>query len=251
MKSINDFFKTFLTAIAPMAFVLIMWSILSLFLDEFILPSPYLVLKELPTLYTDEFLNHLKLSLFRVSVGAALAFLIGTLLAVIGHSLKVRNFAESVLAMGQILPAVVVSIIILLMIGVGSAVPIILIIMMVSPFVAVQTMAALSKKDELMENVITIHGGGKFRKIFDLYLPKLVTTMRGTSILSTTMAVKVCILGEFVGCENGVGFLINVARIYLNMNEVLFYVLVILTMVFTFQILLGVVFKLFLKKYFY
>lgn len=220
-------------------------------MEPSILPSPLYTLSQYDRFLAGSFFLHLKSSFLRISTGAFLAFFLGTFLAVLAVLCNAKKFAESLHAMGQTLPAVIVAVLLLIMMGTGDMVPILLIVLMVTPFVAVQTMAVITKPDPLMEMVVRSHGGGKRQLVLDIYLPKLVPTMRGTAILATTMGVKVCILGEFIGSENGLGFLINVARLYLNMDEVLFYVVVILIQMFIFQLAVELFFRFFFKRYFY
>lgn len=247
----NSFSKSLLELSAPLLFVFSAWGILSLFFEPWALPSPIETLNKFDKLFTSDFVDHWKLSFFRVIAGATLSFLLGTLLAILAAIFKIKKFTESLHTMGQTLPAIIVAIILLLLVGTGNTVPIFLIVIMATPFIAVQTMAGLTRSRPLMELVIKSHGGTRRELIRDLYIPQLVPTMRATTIIATTMAVKVCILGEFIGSENGIGFLLNIARLFLNMDEVLFYVAVILIQMFIFQIAIDIIFRCFLQKYFY
>ncbi len=247
----NSFSKSLLELSAPLLFVFGAWGILSLFFEPWALPSPIETLGKFDKLFTDDFIEHWKFSFFRVMAGAIISFLLGTLLAILAATFKIKKFTESLHTMGQTLPAIIVAIILILLVGTGNAVPILLIVIMTTPFIAVQTMAGLTRPSPLMELVIKSHRGSKKELVRDLYIPQLVPTMRATAILATTMAVKVCILGEFIGSENGIGFLLNVARLFLNMDEVLFYIAVILIQMFFFQIIIDLLFRCFLQKYFY
>ncbi len=247
----GSFSKYLLKTVSPLLLLLLVWSLLSLFFESYILPSPLRVAAIAPKLLEDEFLRNWQLSLLRVFTGAFVSFILGTLLAVIAAVLKVHRFAESLHTMGQTIPAVVVAILLVIMVGTGSMVPVLLIVIMVTPFVALQTMAGLQSHDPLLTMVIKSTGGSHKELVRDLYIPKLIPIMRSTAIVSATMAVKVCILGEFIGAENGIGFLFNVARIYLNMDEVLLYVVVIVLQMFCFQLVIDGWFRLFLQKYFY
>ena len=65
------------------------------------------------------------------------------------------------------------------------------------------------------------------------------------------LAVKLVILGEFIGAQDGIGYLLNVARIYFNMKEVFFYLSLVLVAAALFQAAQGLLFTLCLRKYFY
>ena len=59
------------------------------------------------------------------------------------------------------------------------------------------------------------------------------------------------ILGEFIGAQEGIGYLLNVAAIHFDMKTVLFYLAVILLLSALFEIAQNFMFAVFLKKYFY
>jgi ABC-type nitrate/sulfonate/bicarbonate transport system permease component len=61
----------------------------------------------------------------------------------------------------------------------------------------------------------------------------------------------VVVLGEFIGAQNGLGYLLNRARITFDMQEVFFYLLVLLSFTLVFQAAQSAFFSLFLQKYFY
>lgn len=246
-----NFSKFLVKTSLPLLLLLVVWALLSFFFEPYILPSPWQIMVKMTALVTDDFSRHWRLSLLRVFIGASAAFVLGTMLAIIAALFKLTRFAESLHTMGQTLPAIVVAIMLVLIAGSGNMVPILLIVLMVTPFVALQTMAGLQKPDPTLKMVIQNGGGAVKELVFDLYVPTLIPIMRSTALLSATMAVKVCILGEFIGSDNGIGFLLNVARMYLNMEEVLLYVIVIVLHMFVFQLFIDGLFRMFLQKYFY
>lgn len=247
----NSFFRFFVKTSSPLLAVLVIWTGFSAFFEPYVLPSPFQTFTQAAQFFTVDFLVHWKWSIFRILSGSSMAFFLGVTLAIMTVTLKVNKFAESMYTMGQTVPAVIVAVIFLVMFGTGNSVPILLIVVMVTPFVALQVMGELSRPTPILKMVIKSNGGKTKELIRDLYIPQLIPSLRASAIISTTMGVKVCILGEFVGSENGLGFLINVARMFLNMEEVLFYVTIILLQMFCFQVIIDTVFRLFFKKYFY
>ena len=245
------FSKSILKRLSPLFLIICAWSFISLFFDSFVLPSPLETFGRVDQFFSSDFFIHLKISGFRITLGALISFLAGSLLGVVAVLFHIKKVTESLYVMGQTVPAIIVAVILLILFGTGNSVPVILIVLMVTPFVAQQTMSVLEKPDPIILMVVKSHGGGRRELIWDVYLPKLVPTMRATATLAITMGVKVCILGEFIGSDNGIGFLINVARLYLNMDEVLFYVTVILFQMFIFQLMIDFFFRCFLEKYFY
>lgn len=246
-----QFFKESCIAISPLIAIALLWGFSSLFFSSLVLPSPIEVLSVFPHYYTEEFQTHLLATLFRVSVGATIAMVIGVLSGTLARVFSIHAWFESFMTMFQVLPGLVFSVIFLLLFGVGSTVPIVLIVFMVSPIVAVNTSATLAKVDMGMEKLVDFYGLGWRGRVREVYLPKLVPIMRASILISVTMAIKICLLGEFVGSDNGLGYLVNIARMYFDMNGVFFYITIILFFMFGIQLTVRLFFHLFLKKYFY
>jgi ABC-type nitrate/sulfonate/bicarbonate transport system permease component len=82
-------------------------------------------------------------------------------------------------------------------------------------------------------------------------LPLLIPTLQSNLTLGFGLSLKVVILGEFIGSQDGIGYLLNVSKVYFKMDEVFFYLFVILAMMVCFQIGQNIVFTSFLGKYFY
>ena len=75
--------------------------------------------------------------------------------------------------------------------------------------------------------------------------------MQSNLTMGVSLALKVVVLGEFIGSQNGIGYLLNVAKIYFNMPAVFFYLTVILLIMLLFQIAEQLLFALVFGKYFY
>lgn len=234
-----------------MGFFIAVWSILSFFFDSFVLPSPLQIMGNFGSLCSVGLVDHLRITLLRVVVGFIVAFTAGTFIAIMGHALKITRWVESSMMMVQVLPGVILGVIFLLMFGQGSQVPILLIITLTTPLIAINLGAALARRNPCMEGVILTLGGTSRHFIRDLYLPMLIPAMRANASTGMAMAIKIVVLGEFIATDNGIGHLINVARIYFNMADVLFYVVIILVLILGFQLVIDAVFFLGLKKYFY
>lgn len=231
--------------------IISLWAVASLFFSSLLLPSPLETFLQWESLFTPQFEEHLQLSLMRISVGAILSFILGIGIAILSRSVGAHSMIESCMALFQVLPGLIIAVVFLLLFGVGSLVPIFLIVFMVTPLIAVNTSALLEQRNMLLEGVVVFYGGGWWEKVRDIYVPQLVPCMRANALLATTMAVKVCLLGEFIGAANGLGYLINTSRMFYDMEAVFFYIVIVLLLIFGFQLLLRAFFHFFLAKYFY
>jgi NitT/TauT family transport system permease protein len=230
---------------------LVAWFILSLFFPPYIIPSPMAVFGETTTYLGPEFVRHLELTLARVLAGFAIAFVIGTAGGILAYMLRRTQDLNSLMLALEVIPGTILGIIFLLALGLGSAVPVALAALLTLPAIAINTGNALAKKNVSLEQYLLSAGGGRRDLVRYLYLPVLVPTSQSNLSIGFGLALKLVILGEFIGAQDGIGYLLNVARIYFYMKEVFFYLSVVLLIAALFQALQGLLFSTCLGKYFY
>jgi NitT/TauT family transport system permease protein len=197
------------------------------------------------------FLANLGLTLYRTLAAFVLSFVLGTALGIGAYMTGLAHRLNSVMLAVEVIPGTILGVILLLMLGLGSAVPIVLATCLTLPTIAINTANALSKKEVTLEGFLRSAGGGRADLIRYLYLPTLVPIFQSNANLGFGMALKVVVLGEFIGCQDGIGYLLNVARIYFGMKEVFFYLCVVLLVTGAFQVGQSLLFGLCLEKYFY
>jgi len=227
------------------------WSLLALFFDDYIIPSPYAVFQISGELWNRDFTFHLYATLHRILLGVSGAFLLGTFLGLISYSFRIKEYMETTLVLFEVLPGIIVGLIFLLIFGTGNLAPIALIICLTTPLVAINTANTLLKKNLLLEHMILVSGGGKTQIIKDLYIPSLIPTLRANATIGMGSAVKIVVLGEFIATENGIGYLLNISKIYFNMKAVFFYLAILLLLILIFQILIGILFTILFQRFLY
>jgi NitT/TauT family transport system permease protein len=193
----------------------------------------------------------LALTLYRVVAGFAVAFLLGSAAGVLAFLARKTQHLSSLMLALEVIPGTILGIILLLALGLGSAVPIALAALLTMPAIAVNTANALSKKNVALEQYLVSGGAGRRELIKYLYLPTLVPTTQSNLNIGFGLAIKLVILGEFIGAQDGMGYLLNVARIYFNMKEVFFYLLVVVLVSALFQSAQSLLFTVSLRKYFF
>jgi NitT/TauT family transport system permease protein len=230
---------------------LVAWFILALFFPPYIIPSPVTVLGEVPTYLQPGFTYHLALTLYRVLAGFVCAFLLGTGVGIVAFIFRGTQHLNSLMVGLEVIPGTILGIILLLALGLGNAVPVALAALLTLPIIAINTGNALNKKNVAQEQYLVSAGGGRRDLIKYLYLPTLVPTTQSNLSIGFGLAFKLVILGEFIGSQDGIGYLLNVSRIYFNMKEVFFYLTVVLLIAALFQAVQSSLFTLCLPKYFY
>jgi NitT/TauT family transport system permease protein len=227
------------------------WFILAFFFPAYIIPSPVAVFSETTSYLGPDFMQQLSLTLVRVLAGFALAFVLGTAAGIIAYLVRRTQDLNSLMLALEVIPGTILGIIFLLALGLGSVVPIALAALLTLPAVAINTANALNKKNVALEEYLVSAGGGRRELVRYLYLPVLVPTSQSNLSIGFGLARRLVILGEFIGAQDGIGYLLNVARIYFNMKEVFFYLSVVLLIAAIFQAVQSFLFTTCLGKYFY
>jgi len=251
MKLSPRFFTAIRNDVSGLLVFVILWGISSFFFPPYILPSPGAVLSEIPTYLHHDFPHHCVVTLYRVFVGFAWALGLGTGLGILAYSVKLTNLLNSFMSALQVLPGIIIGVIFLLVFGIGHQTPIALVAFLTLPTIAINTTNALAKKNVGLEHYLLSAGGTRRHLIQYLYLPALIPTLQSNLTIGLGLSLKVVILGEFIGSQDGIGYLLNVARVYFKMKEVFFYLFIILLVTVVFQIVQNSLFALWLKKYFY
>lgn len=251
MTHLNVFFKPVRRNLVAFFLFLALWSVLSGFFEPYIVPSPLTVVKDIGTLCDTVFMENIGISAGRVLTGFCVSFALGTVIGILSVTLKISTPVETILVLFQVTPGLILGVIFLLIFGVGSMAPICLIITLTTPLIAINTSNALLKKNPLLHGVIRSFNGGFRHLLLDLYLPALIPTMKTNITMGLVMSLKILLLGEFIASENGIGYLLNLSKMYFNMEAVFFYLFVILLLLVGFQIIVNCLFVLFFKKYLY
>lgn len=192
--------------------------------------------------------HHYALTMYRLLIGFLFSFILGTIIGILSFILKINHYIENILSLLQVVPGVIIGSFLILFSGVGSVVPIGMIIIMITPIVATNTVNGLLDHTKELVEVINVFGGGVKDIIFNVYIPKLYPVFKTNFLVCTALSLKLIILGEFIGCDDGIGFLFNNARIFYNMTEVYSYLLLIILTAVAFQVFIQAVFLFYWKR---
>lgn len=216
------------------------------------IPWPADVLSEFDSVTGEQYFSaHFLPTLLRTLGGFLTAFALGSATGLLSFIFRAGEYINTLLIFFHISPGLMIGIILLGIFGAGSAVPVVLIIFLVTPLIAINTSNALLKRDSLLEDYIRVSGGGRLDLLLDSYLPSLAPAIRSNYTIGFGLALKVVILGEFIGSMTGIGYRLNVAYVYMNLNEVFFHFTVILLIMLFFQIVFSVMYNYFLGKLLY
>ncbi len=251
MKLTARFSTTVRNNILGPALLIALWVLLARLYPRYIIPSPAAVLSAAPTLMTAALPHHLALTLGRVAAGLGLAFVLGSALGIGAYLLNLTESLNSLMGALQAIPGIILGVVFVLALGIGSQVPVALIAAMTLPTIAVNTGSGLARRNAGLEEYMRAAGAGKADLVRLLYLPTLVPTVQANLTLGFGLALKVVVLAEFIGAQDGLGYLLNIAALYFNMKEVLFYLCIVLLLTVAFEIAQSFVFRTYLARFFF
>lgn len=250
MKATRVFISTLFTEAAGFLGMLVLWGGLSLFYPVYIIPSPIDAISEISESLPVDLGHHLVITLLRIWAGFLIAFIPGTVFGILAALTGSSRQVNSAMVALQVVPGTILGVIFLIMFGIGSASPILLISAMVLPVLVINTTNGLSKRSHSLESYLCSIHATRWQMVKYSYLPGLVPVLQSNFSLGISTAIKVCILGEFIGSQDGLGYLLNHARIVFNMKEVFFYLLLLMFCSLVFQGTLSLLFSLPLRKFF-
>lgn len=251
MNPIKPFFISIRTSAIAFGLFLAVWSLGALFVPAYVIPSPLAVIRTAADYCTAEFRHHFFITLFRVGIGFLGAFALGSVLGIFIALVKKADAITTFLILFQVIPGTILGVIFLLVFGIGNWVPILLVGVLILPVISINTANSLLKRNLLLEQYLRSIGSKRSHLLQHSYLPVLVTTLQSNLTVGFGLSLKVVILGEFIGAQDGIGYLLNLSRIYFKMNQVFFYLLVILLIMGCFNLLQNLLFTVLLKHYFY
>lgn len=246
---LREFWNSTKKSLLGLLTLLVIWGVTSLFFESYIVPSPLHIIVNLIDLLQDKSVgHHYYLTMYRLFIGFLFSFFLGSLIGIISFILKINNYIENILSLLQVVPGVIIGSFLILFYGVGSVIPIGMIIIMITPIVAINTVNGLLDHTKELVEVINVFGGGIKDIVLNVYIPKLYPVFKINFLTCTALSLKIIILGEFVGCDDGIGFLFNNARVFYNMSEVYSYLLLIILTAVGFQVFIQAIFLFYWKK---
>ncbi len=220
-----------LRIIAPADFLLgliILWQVtVDLFdIPTFLIPSP---LKVLETMIASKsfLLKHIITTVYEILLGFSIAAVFGILLAIgVVYVRFIEICIMPLVVIFQVLPKVAIAPLLVMWMGYGDAPKIIVTFLICFFSIVINTVAGLlSTEDDLIDLMHSIKAT-RFQIFWKVQLPNALPYIFSGFEISITVAVIGAIIGEFVGSESGLGYLIMVAG--QNMNTPLMFVCIVL-----------------------
>lgn len=219
-------------------FWLLVWQLAYLAIsEEILLVSPFSVFKALLNLInTIEFWSSISFSFSRIISGFLMAVITGSILASISYKFKViKEILTPLITVIKAIP--VASFVILCLVWIDSKnLSVFISFLMVVPIIYINVLEGFNSIDVKLLEMIKVFKVTSFKRLTFLYIPKIAPFFISACSLSLGLCWKSGVAAEVIGLPNGsVGEKLYEAKIYLNMNELFAWTLVIVIISFIFE----------------
>jgi NitT/TauT family transport system permease protein len=217
-RSASDRLRFFGTPLATLAGLVALWQlVVTLFsVPAFILPGPIAVWKTAAA-FGANWIPHSIATIGVALAGFAIAILVGVFLAVmIVHSRMLAQVLTPALVVLQIVPKIAFAPLFLIWFGLGPM-PIVVVTFLVAFFpMVVNTTVGLSDIERDLLDLTRVLRLNWWRVLWSIRFPSALPHLFSGLKVASTLAVIGAIIGEFVGSNKGLGYLILIANNNLN-----------------------------------
>lgn len=224
MRPSTSSLKVVIKKIWPIAFLLGLWQLLSLYAAQSVLlPPPASVLLRFCELtLRREFWLALSFSMRRIVLGYMLALVLAFILAAFSHkSALIKSFISPLISLIRTVP--VASFVILALLYVGSSkLSVVISILVVLPIVYANTLAGLDGLDRDLDEMARVFDLAKCRKLRYVVLPQMWLSLQPALVSTVGMAWKGGVAAEVIGIPDGsLGEKLYRAKVYFDTTELL------------------------------
>jgi NitT/TauT family transport system permease protein len=192
------------------------WHLVALWsgLPRIFLPSPADVWGRLILGLTDgSLLRHTWVTLYEVLAGLALGMSVASLLGyVLARSPTAERFLAPYIVASQSIPVVAIAPLLVIWFGPGTLSKVLISALIVFFPILVNTVVGLRSVPQDLRDLMRSLRATRRQMFLKLEMPAALPVIFGGLKVGATLSVVGAVVGEFVGADRGLGFLINVGR---------------------------------------
>ncbi|QIE91431.1 ABC transporter permease [Pseudomonas nitroreducens] len=196
------------------ALLLVGWQLLAMRLGSLLMATPWQTLQAMARLpFEADFRLHAGASLLRIVLGVGLGCLLGFCLGLLaGLDARVRGLLEPLRWLLMSVPPVVVVVLAMLWVGLGSAMVVLISVLMLAPGMYVNTVKGMQMVDRGLLEMARVYRFSPWQKLRRLYIPSLTAPLGAALLIATCGGVRLVVMAEVLGAESGAGFALANAR---------------------------------------
>lgn len=194
--------------------LLLGWQLLAMRLGPLLMATPAQTLRAMLHLpFEEDFRLHTGASLLRIALGVGLGCLLGFCLGLLaGLDARVRGLLEPLRWLLMSVPPVVVVVLAMLWVGLGSAMVVLISVLMLAPGMYVNTVKGMRMIDRDLLEMARVYRFSPWQKLRRLYIPALTAPLGAALLIATCGGVRLVVMAEVLGAESGAGFALANAR---------------------------------------
>ena len=200
----------YVTPVVTLLGALVVWEVVTraLRVPRFIMPAPSAILAE-GWEWRYRFIGHTWVTLYETLGGFALSIAVGVPLAVlIVYSPALRSALYPLIVLAQSVPKIAIAPVLLLVVGYG-AFPKMIVAFLVAFFpVVVDTAAGLAATPPELLDLSRSYRASQWKTFVKVRMPMALPFFFSGAKIAITLAVIGAVVGEFVGSDRGLGYVI-------------------------------------------
>ncbi len=205
-----------LTMSFSLALAILFWHIVALLgeFPAFILPTPDLVWNRFVQLILDgSLLRNTAYTLYEVLAGLALGGLAATVLGyLLAKSRTVERFVAPYIVASQSVPTVAIAPLLIIWFGPGLSSKVLICALIVFFPILINTIVGIRSTPEDLRNLMRSLQATRWQMLTLLEIPAAMPVFLGGLRIGATLSVIGAVVGELVGADRGLGFMISVGR---------------------------------------
>ena len=180
----------------------------------FILPTPRLVWQRgLVALQDGSLLRHTATTLYQVFGGLALGLSVAVVLGyILAKSRTIERLLAPYLAASQAIPVVALAPLLVIWFGGGYLSKMLVCALTLFFPVLINTIVGIRSVDAELVELMRSLRASRWQTLMLLEVPAALPVLLGGLKIGVTLSVIGAVVGEFVGADRGLGFLVNLAR---------------------------------------
>ena len=203
-------------AVISLLLPFVIWQVLSGFpkMTAFLLPSPLRVSVRFGEMLADgSLLRHAGYTLAEVLLGLALGSALATLTGyALARSPLLERMLSPYLVASQAVPVVAIAPLLVIWFGPGLFSKVLICALIVFFPVLVNTVVGLRAVPQNLRDLMVALRAPQAQILWHLEIPAALPVLLGGLRIGATLSVIGAVVGEFVGSDRGLGFLVNVGR---------------------------------------
>jgi len=197
----------FVPAFLSFLVFLLAWKLVSLFFLPIFLPSPEVLLHRFVVVFGDPGSYEVVLStLYRILVGLAASVVVGTIVGLLmGLHRHIEAFLDSWIMVLLTFPAICWAFLGVLWFGVSDLGPILTVVLIVFPFVALNVWEGAKAVDKDLMDMAQVYKANRRLTIRKVLIPQLMPHLFSSLRIALSLSWKIVLVGEAFGVGSGVG----------------------------------------------